>query len=396
MITTRLYLDVRYISPATGNAPIKLQITKRGKTAMLSTGIRILPDQWDKPSLRIVRHPARTTLNTQLAKFKIRIDEMIMDLVLSGRAAEMSVIAIKDELRERLDGTPRSCSLVDFSEIFLREKSGATAGVYQGTLKVLERYCPKVCERPLISFTPSWCAKFASWLSENYSGNTRNTCLFNLSAIFNRAVSDGLVRSNPFKGIKRPYVVTKKRCLTQQQFRSLWNESPRSATEKTALDLFRLSFLTIASNPVDIASWSERNVFNGRIEYDRSKTKKHYSVKIVPEAAALLEEYKCKDRLFASFASYGDYHSLLTLANKKLAVICGRLGLPAISLYWARHSWATFAAELDIPIDIISAALGHSHGARVTMVYVALDQKKIDDAARKVIDYALYSPLAGG
>lgn len=55
----------------------------------------------------------------------------------------------------------------------------------------------------------------------------------------------------------------------------------------------------------------------------------------------------------------------------------------------ARHSWASFAAELDIPVEVISSVLGHSHGSAVTLVYIAIDLRKVDRAHRQVIDYAL-------
>ena len=63
---------------------------------------------------------------------------------------------------------------------------------------------------------------------------------------------------------------------------------------------------------------------------------------------------------------------------------------PDISTYWARHTWATIAASLDIPKETISAALGHEIGSRVTSIYIDFDQKKVDEANRKVMDYVLY------
>lgn len=60
---------------------------------------------------------------------------------------------------------------------------------------------------------------------------------------------------------------------------------------------------------------------------------------------------------------------------------------PEISSYWARHTWATVAASLDIPKETISAALGHEIGSEVTSIYIKFDRKKIDEANRKVIEY---------
>jgi integrase len=61
-----------------------------------------------------------------------------------------------------------------------------------------------------------------------------------------------------------------------------------------------------------------------------------------------------------------------------------------ITSYWARHTWATIASQLDIPKDVISRALGHSFGVKTTDIYIKFDDTKIDEANRRVIDYVLY------
>ena len=61
-----------------------------------------------------------------------------------------------------------------------------------------------------------------------------------------------------------------------------------------------------------------------------------------------------------------------------------------ISLYWARHTWATIAFSIGIPEEIIAEALGHSHGNRTTAIYIDKSVANIDAANRKVLDYVLY------
>lgn len=61
---------------------------------------------------------------------------------------------------------------------------------------------------------------------------------------------------------------------------------------------------------------------------------------------------------------------------------------PDIVWYTARRSWATIAASLDIPKEVIGKALGHSEWDNTTTdLYIQFDHKKIDDANRKVIDH---------
>jgi integrase len=60
---------------------------------------------------------------------------------------------------------------------------------------------------------------------------------------------------------------------------------------------------------------------------------------------------------------------------------------PDLTTYWARHTWATVAHKIGVPKDVISMALGHSFGNRVTDTYIDYDSEKVDEANRKVIDY---------
>ena len=63
--------------------------------------------------------------------------------------------------------------------------------------------------------------------------------------------------------------------------------------------------------------------------------------------------------------------------------------LPEFTMYWARHTWASIANYLEIPIDTIGVGLGHSQKS-ITDIYIDRDPHKIEKANRKVLDYVLY------
>ena len=73
--------------------------------------------------------------------------------------------------------------------------------------------------------------------------------------------------------------------------------------------------------------------------------------------------------------------------DKQLQRIAREYNLPPITSYVARHSWASFASELDIQRDVISYALGHH--VNVTDTYIRFNFSKVDEANRRVIDYLL-------
>lgn len=112
--------------------------------------------------------------------------------------------------------------------------------------------------------------------------------------------------------------------------------------------------------------------------------------------AEILERYKGGVHLINIFdrhKEHGSFMKQMNMALKRFGNIqIGKQGkktidslFPKLSYYWCRHSWATIAAELDIPKEVISHALGHGNNT-VTDIYINFDYKKVDEANRKVID----------
>lgn len=112
-----------------------------------------------------------------------------------------------------------------------------------------------------------------------------------------------------------------------------------------------------------------------------------------PKNQSIIRQIEGRTRLLSVADEYKDYHNFIHRQSLVLRSYKAADGSPlfpdGISSYWARHTWATFAAELDIPKETIAAALGHSSGS-VTDIYIRFNRDKIDAANRRVIDYALY------
>lgn len=72
--------------------------------------------------------------------------------------------------------------------------------------------------------------------------------------------------------------------------------------------------------------------------------------------------------------------------NRNIKKIGKMLKLPfPLTLYVARHSWATIAHDKGIPITLISEGLGHNN-EKTTRIYISLcSNKAIDSANRKLI-----------
>ncbi|MCT1525652.1 site-specific integrase [Sphingobacterium hotanense] len=166
-------------------------------------------------------------------------------------------------------------------------------------------------------------------------------------------------------------------CITQLDSRA-----------ELARDLYMLSFYLCGINAVDLYHLTDKNIKNGRINYNRSKTEKKrkdnafISIKIPKVATSLLEKYV--GLLSSRYATTSCLNWALCKGMEQLRTITG---IGGITLYWARHTFATVARnKCRISKDDIALALNHvDSGNKTTDIYIEKDWKIIDDVQRKVI-----------
>lgn len=206
----------------------------------------------------------------------------------------------------------------------------------------------------------------------------------------NYACNHDYIAKSPFRLFKIKQEETRMRVLPVEKLRLLaQTDFPRHYNEYR--DFFLLTFYLISINTVDLADCTRDSIVNGRLEYRRHKTGKLYSIKIEPEAMAIINRYRGRKHLLRWFDKYEDFKPWQGTCNNALSrlEIDGERLQRGLTLYWARYSWATYAAELDVSKDTISEALGHSYGSNITGVYIQFKREKIDVANRHVIDYTL-------
>lgn len=398
MATTKLYLDHR--TPKNdGTAHLKIAITKRTKTALIPLNVYLLPHQWNGSS--IVNHPNQTYLNLAASLRKADVEKFILQLMTAGEESKLSAQEIKNrfiasELSE--DEIPK----ITFEKrllSFIANKHPPTRKLYECTLSRMKKFRPKLSTLTFEDIDAKWLYEFDDFLAKTApSKNARNIHLRNIRAVFNAAIDEGETTSYPFRKFKIRPTATRKRSLSLADLRMLF-DYPVEKYAEIYRDMFKLIFMLIGINVVDLHRLKCVTP-DGRVEYSRAKTHRLYSIKVEPEAAALIEKYRGKNGLLCIADRWTNHKNFCHQMNNALQVIgatrSGRGGkkqpngiFPGISTYWARHSWATIAAFLDIPKETIAAALGHG-GNTVTDIYIDFDQSKIDDANRRVLDWVLY------
>lgn len=219
--------------------------------------------------------------------------------------------------------------------------------------------------------------------AEGAMDNTAMYYMRTLKAIYNHAVKSGFVKdAEPFKYVKAGVAKTKKRAITEKQLRDIYNMELDKPRLVFARDMFILSFLLRGIAPVDMMKLKKSNVVNGSvIVYRRSKTHKELKVKIADEAKAIIKKYEPDDdRLLPLDINQIKYINIyLKRIGKKASI-----NFP-LSLYAARHTWATLSRFHNVPISVISSGMGHSN-EQITQVYLSeIETDVVDKYNNKLI-----------
>lgn len=246
---------------------------------------------------------------------------------------------------------------------------------------------------------------------DTLEGNRKPSLYFGIiRAAYNRARKEfndedaGIIRipRYPFAGITLPKErPTKKRALPEDQIlrisrlKDVVYEHRRKdeyVRFNIARDVFMMSFILVGMNTVDM--YLCNNSEGGRLTYNRKKTESRredealISIKIEPEALEYFEKYKGRRSVFSFAEHYSSPSTFNSNVNKGLKKVGNAVGIEGLTLYSARHSWATIANSIGIDKYTIYNALNHSDGKmKVTDIYIKEDWGKIDRANRAVLDY---------
>ena len=391
---TTLILDTRR-ALQDGTFPVKLSVG-HGTRLYLSTGISVKRDNWVGGQVEGLKDAKR--LNTALDNQKLRVKARLLRLREDGRLAGASNTYLRKLLTAPdMDDVPEEDKRTSFwtiAERCIATKDGRTKLVYLHTLSKLRAFAgngPLYIE----DIDRVWLHDFENSIGGKV--NSRALHLRNLRHICNFALDEELTTYYPFRKFKIRPEETMKKALTVDQLRTLLT-MPVEPWQEEYRDMFWLMFLLRGINAVDLFGATPDQVVDGRLEYRRSKVGTLFSVKLEPEALEIIDRYKGKDHLVAPldrYTNHKDYLRRMDYGLKSLGRPTGKRGkvlgagaFPKLSSNWARHTWATLCAELDIPDPTITLGMGHkTAGHKTTAIYIKRDMKKVDEANRKVIDY---------
>ena len=206
MAKIKLYLDTRN-SKRGEESPLKLAIRNKNTSSFIGLGIFLLPSQWDVRTEKVISHPRRASYNAYISQRRLDAQEVILDLMRSGKIDSMSASDIKNISKKMLspdEEDEQKGTFVDSFLKFISEKSNPrTKEVYEYTISRIHKFCPDADSLNFEDITKEWLTSFENFLAQTSpSKNARNIHLRNIRAVFNYGIDNELTTAYPFRKIQ--------------------------------------------------------------------------------------------------------------------------------------------------------------------------------------------------
>ena len=383
------------------NGTLFFQIIHMRQVRQIYTDLHIADDEWNAETATVIipagiipeRIKFLSTVKTTLKDWHSKLSAIIeqfdqnglpytVEDVVSAYNAPLTIVGLVSFTRELID---------DLKKIGKK----ATVKRFDATLNSLMRYTGGN-EIEWKEVTSTFILGYEEFLIKR--GLCRNSTSFymrNLRAIVNRAIErDFEVTRNPFKHVYMGVDKTIKRAVSLdvvQKIRDI--DLGGHPSLDFARKVFMFAFYTRGMSFVDIAFLKKSDMNNGLITYSRRKTRQQISVRIEPEIKKLIDSFGNNetDYLLPIITEAGgdverQYENAYFRINRNLQKVGKQLGLETkLTLYVARHAWASIAHSNNVALSTISKAMGHD-SEKTTVIYLkSLDSSSVDKANSDII-----------
>lgn len=373
---------------------IYYQIIHERKVRQLNTEYHVRKEEWDENRSMVVTKQSSERKSLILSiRERIRWDVERLTKI-AKKLDNEGISYTADDVIDEFKRYASEYSLFNYMESliirFKQNNKTRTAETYTAAFNSFKKF-RKDEDLMLDCLTSEIMEAYEAW--HKSKGNTPNTISFYtriLRAVYNRAVGEDIIENrNPFRRVYTGVDKTVKRALPLPVIKKIKNlDLSLTPSLEYARDMFLMSFFLRGMSFIDMAYLKKTDLKNGSIVYRRRKTGQQLSIGWTPEMQSLLDKYPdnptqyllpiiktvgCNERCTYRNAGYNINHNL-----KKIAEMVG-VQIP-ITMYVARHSWASAAKAKGIPLSVISEGMGHDSEATTQIYLASLDTSVVDKA----------------
>ncbi|MFD2937875.1 site-specific integrase [Spirosoma flavum] len=418
----------KYDTLQDGSHPFFVCITKDRQRKYIATGLSLHPQFWndEKNTFRkSIPLAKRQALEASFQVWKDKYTNAAETLAESDERHNARDVAAK--VSDDRKATRKFKLLAYFDELTSQLDQTGKVGnrkVYRDVYNNLSRFVGEGNDVPFEAVTVKFCNEWENKMrSEGLTEITLSVKFRTLRAVLNKAIANGYSKptSYPFARntaetnkfqIGKFNLTTTKRAISKADIRKIESYQPQADTEKYATlrnaqeriqlakDLFLFSYYCGGINFVDIATLRWKNISidldeKPRLVYVRQKTGGKFSVRLMPVALDILEQYKPNEIYPNSYVfpilntalhkTPSQIHNrcskIMGQVNADLKTIGANVGIETpLTTYVARHSFATALKRSGVSTAVISEAMGHSD-ERTTNIYLSEFETDLVDAA---------------
>ena len=399
MATISLVLDQRREN-RDNTYPLVFRIYAGNKSRDLSTGIKLAINQFNSKSGEILDD---YITNSKLQSLKIEYLQKINLYTLKNNGVENA-----QEIKTFLEGKlSHEYTIYSFWEEQIKELNTlgrtGTARAYNIVLSSISKQIN--LSKPFNKFSYKDLIELEATLYKNgMTINGVSVYLRTFKAIYNKAINLDIVgyEHYPFRKFKIKKGAITPRVLNMSELKAYFNlQLDENSLYYKSWLIGKLIFMLRGINSRDLLLLNSQNFKNGRIIYRRSKTKKIYSIPLLPEMIELFERFTSNEISVLNIVNENDLKNPIGFAEvmaQKLKVLNAHLkkignmigSNEPITTYVFRYSFSNVAKQLGYSKDMISEALGHNYGNSTTSHYLEqFYQSELDELTSAVIKAVL-------
>ncbi|MBO5444949.1 MAG: site-specific integrase [Muribaculaceae bacterium] len=396
-----LSIKVKFRSSAVPDSEgtIYYQLIRDRKVRQLNTLYRVYPAEWDeKRGSVIASRGSKRKREVVSIREHIRYDlERLVKIErqLEARGLGYSV----DEIIEEFRRYKSEYTLFNYMEgVIDGLKSNGkirTSETYRAALLSFRKFRDNE-DIMLDNINTTVIERFESW--HRRRGNVPNTISFYvriIRAVYNRAVDAEIIENrHPFRHVYTGIDKTVKRALPLAKVKQIKTLNLAFMPPLDyARDMFMISFYLRGMSFIDMAFLKKSDLRDGYVMYRRRKTGQRLTIKWTKEMQKIIDKYpeNSSEYLLPVIRSKVDdelyeYRNIGYNINRSLKRIGHMIGMTIpLTLYVARHSWASAARSKGIPVSVISEGMGHDNESTTRIYLASIDTSEVDKANNVII-----------
>ena len=394
-------IKFRASSVAGKEGTLYYHIIHQRKLRWISTDYHVYPEEWNaRKSSVIVSNSNNRQAHLQLIQSQIDWEMKQMQCIIHDK--EMDGVSYSvDDLANEIQQLPTSQSVfMFFRQQIAKKEQMQCVGTKNNYTNAVNRFIEFRNQKDLTfsQMTADMMEMYQAWLWNRGVGqNTVSFYLRTLRTLHHKAVEAGQATSNDiFAHVQTANVRTAKRAISVKDIRKIEKlELQIGSSIDKARDLFLLSFYLRGMAFVDMAFLKKSDLKCGMVSYNRRKTHQNLNIEWIKPMQAIIDKYaeQTKDSPYMlpiltgkETSPYTQYRKVEYNTNYNLKKIGKMIGLKIpLTTYVARHTWASIALHMNIPIATISEGMGHN-SYKTTQIYLeSIDVATINEANRRII-----------